>query len=181
MKVQIVAELAQGFEGRAEQARLLLRAAAAADADAAKFQLVYADELATPDYQHYGLFRTLEMPDEVWAGLAAEAAKLKIELHLDIFGSRSLRLAQEIGAGAIKLHATDIANIGLLEDVARSSVRKVFLGAGGAHLTEVEGALARLPGKEVVVLLGFQGYPTPTDTTAVDRAEPARAASGRCS
>jgi hypothetical protein len=46
MKVQIIAELAQGFEGRPEQARLLLRAAAAAGADAAKYQLVYADELA---------------------------------------------------------------------------------------------------------------------------------------
>ena len=54
MKVEIVAELAQGFEGCPEQAtKLLVKAAAKAGADAAKFQLVYADELATPDYEYY--------------------------------------------------------------------------------------------------------------------------------
>lgn len=169
MKVQIVAELAQGFEGCSKQARLLLRAAAAAGADAAKYQLVYADELATPDYKYYGLFRSLEMPDEVWAGLAAYAAEQKIELHLDIFGSRSLALAEKIGAKAVKLHGTDIANIALLDEVAQSAARRVFLGAGGAHLSEIEEAVLRLPGKNVVVLLGFQGYPTPTDTNQISR------------
>ena len=49
MQIEIIAELAQGFEGRPEQARLLIKAAASAGADAAKYQLVYADELATPD------------------------------------------------------------------------------------------------------------------------------------
>jgi N,N'-diacetyllegionaminate synthase len=67
MQIEIIAELAQGFEGRPEQARLLMKAAASAGADAAKYQLVYADELATPDYKYYDLFRSLEMPDDVWA------------------------------------------------------------------------------------------------------------------
>jgi len=169
MKIQIVAELAQGFEGRPEQARLLLRAAAAAGADAAKFQLVYADELATPDYKYYDLFRSLEMSDKVWTELVSYAGEQRIELHLDIFGSRSLALAEKIGATAIKLHGTDIANLGLLDEVARSSVQCVFLGAGGAHRSEIEEALTRLSGKRVVVLLGFQGYPTPTETNQIAR------------
>lgn len=169
MKIQIVAELAQGFEGRPEQARLLLRAAAAAGADAAKFQLVYADELATPDYKYYGLFRSLEMPDNVWAELASYAVEQGIELHLDIFGSRSLALAEKVDATAIKLHGTDIGNHGLLDEVAGSSVQRVFLGAGGAHLSEIEEAVSRLSGKKVVVLLGFQGYPTPSETNQIAR------------
>ena len=61
MKIEIVAELAQGFEGCAKQAKLLIKAAAKAGADAAKFQLVYADELATEDYEYYNLFSSLEM------------------------------------------------------------------------------------------------------------------------
>mgnify|MGYP006100741037 FL=1 len=64
MKVEIVAELAQGFEGSLEQTKLLVKAAAKAGANAAKFQLVYADELATPDYQYYDLFTDLEMTDD---------------------------------------------------------------------------------------------------------------------
>lgn len=169
MQIEIIAELAQGFEGRAEQARLLMKAAAAAGADAAKYQLVYADELATPDYKHYELFRGLEMPDEVWAGLASYANELGIRLHVDVFGLRSLRLAQQIGVSVVKLHGTDIANVGFLEHVARSSIPKVLLGAGGAHGGEIERAVQILGDKQIVVLLGFQGYPTPNETNQIAR------------
>lgn len=169
MTVEIIAELAQGFEGNPEQARLLLKAAAAAAADAAKYQLVYADELATPDYKYYELFRSLEMPDDVWHALAAEAGKLGIGLQLDIFGKRSLALAESLEVSAVKLHGTDIANVGLLQAVAVSSLNRVLLGAGGAHSDELDQAVALLDGKEVTILLGFQGYPTPNACNHIDR------------
>jgi N,N'-diacetyllegionaminate synthase len=164
MGIKIIAELAQGFEGNPQQATLLLKAAAKAGADSAKFQLIYADELATPDYKYYDLFKSLEMSDEVWQSLAYAAEEQKIELQLDIFGLRSLRLAEKIGVKTIKLHGTDIANIGLLNEVAESTVNKVFLGAGGAMLGELQNAMAILQNKEVIILLGFQGYPTPNDS-----------------
>lgn len=169
MTIEIIAELAQGFEGRPEQARLLMKAAAAAGADAAKYQLVYADELATPDYKYYELFRSLEMTDEVWKGLATYAVELGIQLHVDIFGTRSLQLAEQIGVAAVKLHGTDIANIRLLNEVANSSVQKVLLGAGGAYFSEIQQAIDILSAKDVVVLLGFQGYATPNEVNQISR------------
>lgn len=169
MKIEIIAELAQGFEGRPEQARLLVRAAANAGADAAKFQLVYADELATPDYKYYDLFRSLEMSDEVWKGLVDYATELGIELHLDIFGTKSLELAESIGVKTIKLHGTDISNIGLLNLVSKSSIPAVLLGAGGAHASELSTALEILQNKKVCVFAGFQGYPTPTNSNQISR------------
>ena len=169
MPVEIIAEIAQGFEGCPEQARLLMKAAAAAGADAAKYQLVYADELATPDYKHYDLFRSLEMPDEVWQGLSTYAAELNIKLHVDIFGTHSLQVAEQIGVATVKLHGTDIANIGLLTEVANSSLQKVLLGAGGAYSSELQQAIEILSAKEIVILLGFQGYPTPNETNQIDR------------
>jgi N,N'-diacetyllegionaminate synthase len=171
VSVEIIAELAQGFEGRPEQARMLLKAAAAAGADAAKFQLVYADELATPDYKYYDLFQSLEMPDEVWMGLAAYALDLGIKLQLDIFGMRSLNLATKIGVSTVKLHGTDISNLGLLNQVANSSVKKVLLGAGGAHLSELERAISVLSAKDLVIILGFQGYPTPNNSNQISRVQ----------
>lgn len=169
MRIEIVAELAQGFEGHPEQARLLMKAAATAGADAAKFQLVYADELATSDYKYYELFRSLEMADEVWKGLATYAAELGIQLHVDIFGTHSLQLAERISVSTIKLHGTDIANIGLLTQVANSSIQRVLLGAGGAYSSELQQAIDILSAKDVVVLLGFQGYPTPDDANQIAR------------
>lgn len=169
MTIEIIAELAQGFEGQPEQTRLLLKAAAASGADVAKFQLVFADELATPDYQHYELFKSLQMPDDFWRELSSYATELGIKLSLDIFGEHSLRLAQKIGVDSVKLHGTDIANVGLLNAVAASSVNKVLLGAGGAHASEIRLALETLANKQVVVLLGFQAYPTPTETNQISR------------
>lgn len=165
----IVAELAQGFEGNPAQAALLIRAAAKAGADAAKFQLVYADELATPDYQHHDLFRGLEMSEEAWAKLAAEAHHFGLDFQVDIFGRRSLGLAEDIGVKTVKLHGTDIANPGLLHDLSRSSVPTIMLGAGGATRHEIDLAVEHLDGKIVILLLGFQAYPTPTEANQIDR------------
>ncbi len=169
MSIEIIAELAQGFEGNPEQSRLLMRAAVSSGASAAKYQMVYADELATPDYEHYNLFKSLEMPDDVWQHLALLALDLGIELQIDVFGTRSLHLAEKIGVKTIKLHGTDIANIGLLNEVANSSIKKVLLGAGGAYLAELDMALEILSKKQVIILLGFQGYPTLTSDNQISR------------
>ena len=74
-KIKIIAEAAQGFEGDPLLARLLVRAAARAGADAVKFQLVYADEIATPSYKYYDLFKKLEMPAACWKDVAGETKK----------------------------------------------------------------------------------------------------------
>ena len=167
--IKIVAELAQGYEGKPEQTYLLLLAGARAGADAVKLQLVYAEELCTSDYKDFKLFSTLEMPDEIWQGLAKSARELNVELHLDVFGLRSLALAESIGAQAVKIHGTDMGNIGLLQAVAKTNVPTVLLGAGGAFASEIEQAVKLLPNKQVVVLLGFQGYPTLNDANQIAR------------
>jgi len=160
MKVEIIAEMAQGFEGNYNQAKLLIKAAASAGADAAKFQLVYADELATPDYEYYKLFKSLEMKDEEWLSLEKYSTQNNIKLYLDIFGIKSLSLSEKIGIKAIKLHPTDITNISLLESVSKSNINNIIIGAGGANLDEIKNALTILKNKKVDLLLGFQAYPT---------------------
>jgi N,N'-diacetyllegionaminate synthase len=167
--IKIIAELAQGFEGKPEQAQLLVLAGARAGADAVKMQLVYAEELCTPDYKDFKLFETLEMSDQVWHALAASAKKLNVELHLDVFGPRSLALAESLGAQAIKIHGTDMGNIGLLRVVAKSGIKQVLLGAGGAYLPEINQAVELMAEKQAVILLGFQGYPTPNVANQIDR------------
>ena len=133
MKIEIIAELAQGFEGSLEQAKLLVKAASKAGADSAKFQLVYADELATPGYEYYELFKTLEMEDDDWLEIKQSCDNQGIELIFDVFGESSLALAQKLNIKTIKLHATDINNIGFLHSLAISSIERIMLGAGGAY------------------------------------------------
>lgn len=167
--ITIIAEIAQGFEGNFEQSKLLIKAAAKAGADAVKFQMVYADELAMVDYQHYSLFKELEMSETQWKTLNDYASSLGSQLIVDIFGEKSLRTAENIGVNTVKVHGTDVANQGLLEAIATSSIKKVILGVGGAYWGEIEKALKVLNSKALVLLCGFQGYPTKTEDNHIVR------------
>ena len=90
-EIKIIAEIAQGFEGNFTQSKLLIKAAAKAGADAVKFQLVYADELATIDYKYFPLFKKLEMEQAKWKYLKDYALSLGSKLILDVFGKKSLK------------------------------------------------------------------------------------------
>ena len=167
--LKIIAEIAQGYEGNFEQSKLLIKAASKAGADSVKFQLVYADELATVDYQYYTLFKELEMEEEQWKLLKDYADSLKTQLIVDVFGRKSLSTAQNIGINTVKVHGTDVTNLGLLEAISTSSIEKVILGVGGAYWGEIEQALNVLKNKHLVLLCGFQGYPTKTEDNHILR------------
>ena len=109
--MKIIAENAQGFEGNPDIALDLLRCCAASGADAAKFQMIYADELCTPDYKDRAISEKVEMPDYVWENLVLEAKKIKIEIIFDVFGAQSLKLVDELGCKSVMIHATDLNNI----------------------------------------------------------------------
>jgi sialic acid synthase SpsE len=173
-KIKIIAEIAQGFEGNSTYSELFVKAAVASGADAVKFQLVFADELATADYKYYDLFKSLEMSEEVWQQISNLAIENNIALHLDIFGEKSIQLAEKIRVEAVKIHGTDIANKRLLNIVANSSIKKVILGAGGAFQNEILVALNMLKHKEVILLFGFQSYPTAISDNHINRIRLAR-------
>jgi N,N'-diacetyllegionaminate synthase len=160
--VKIIAEAAQGFEGDVSLACMLVRAAAFAKADAIKFQLVYADELATPGYAYYDLFHKLEIPDAGWAKVAREAREVGLELIFDVFGPRSVCLAKASGAAAVKIHTTDFFNHALVRQ-ALSSFATVYFSAGGISVEEIEAFLHRYRSagaQKLVMLYGFQAEPT---------------------
>lgn len=158
----IVAEAAQGFEGNPMLSRLLVRAAAAGGADVVKFQLVYADELATPDYAYFDLFHSLEMDDAAWRSVAQEASQLGVKLAFDVFGMRSLDLALELGAAAVKLHVSDFFNEPLFE-VAVRRAPEVYFSVGGIREDEVRARLEAYDcalRSKLTMMVGFQAEPT---------------------
>jgi len=162
-KIKIIAEAAQGFEGDPLLARLLVRAAGRAGADAVKFQLVYADEIATPEYKYYDLFKKLEMPAACWREVASEAKKEGIGLYFDIFGKNSLRMALALGAEGLKIHATDFYHEALLIS-ALNSGKNILISCAGLSKDELVGLFKRHPQTKtsrVSFMHGFQAEPTP--------------------
>lgn len=168
MELKIIAEVAQGYEGNEKLSELFVKAAAGAKADAVKFQIFYAEELALPDYKYYDLFKTLELPFSFWKKMAALAHELGIEFYSDVFGSESLRQLREIGADGFKIHATDINNIPLLKLAAQSGV-KIFLAVGGCLEEEIQRAMDVLYAADLTLLYGFQAEPTPVDKNNLNK------------
>ena len=163
MSVEIIAEIAQGYEGDASQARLLARGAVRAGADAVKFQLVYADEIAVPDYQYYDLFRTLEMPQSDWRDVADVVKQAEKLLYFDVFGEQSLSHAIQLGADGVKIHTTDFLNTYLIQ-IALESMPRVLISLGGVSANELAQFIEFynvMPGRHVCFMYGFQAEPTP--------------------
>ena len=162
-RVRIVAEAAQGFQGSPDLAKLLVRAAAEGHADVVKFQLVYADELATPDYQYYPLFKQLEMSDGDWGDVAADAKAAGLRLAFDVFGMRSLDAALALGAAAVKIHASDFFNE-TLTSAALARAPEVLLSAGGITVDEIAAFVksAGARARSITLMYGFQAEPTET-------------------
>ena len=169
LNLKIIAEAAQGFEGKHNIAKKLLNAAINAKSDSIKYQLVYADELCTKDYVHYKLFKSLEFKDAVWKSLKKIAIKNNIELQFDIFGNKSLKLCEKLNIKTVKIHPTDINNNGLLVSLSRSKIKNIILGVGGANYNEIIFALNKLKKKNIILMFGFQNYPTPAETNQLNR------------
>jgi len=164
----LIAEIAQGYEGNEKLVELYVRAASAAGADAIKFQVFYADELALPDYKYYQLFKSLELPFEIWGKAVNESHQRGMEFYSDIFGTDSLTKLEDIGVDGYKVHTTDINNIRLLKLISGTR-KKVFLSTGGCQLEEIKRALDILERCNVTLMYGFQAEPTELEDNNLKR------------
>jgi spore coat polysaccharide biosynthesis protein SpsF len=158
--MNIIAEVAQGFEGNLRQAELLALGAIRAGADAIKYQLVYADELATPDYQYYNFFKSLEMDDHAWESIASLIKKHQKKLFFDIYGDKSYQLAKKLGASGVKISTTDFYNEDLIKK-ALNAFETVFISIGGIPIEEIDNLVRKIALYDNFILMyGFQAEPT---------------------
>jgi sialic acid synthase SpsE len=170
-KVEIIAEIAQGFEGNEKLSQLLTKGAISTKADAVKFQLVIADELATAEYEHYPLFKSLEMLDDVWLELCSSIQKHGMKVYFDVFGLSSLDIAYKLNANGVKLSTTEFYNNKLF-DAAVEKFDKVFLSVGGIPVEDIDKKLLDLNEEtiaKICLMYGFQAEPTPLDQNNLNK------------
>jgi N,N'-diacetyllegionaminate synthase len=160
-QLEIIAEMGQGFEGSLNLGMMLSRSASNTTADAVKFQMVFADELAVKNYLHYPLFKSLELKFSEWNKIVSFLKKKDKKIYFDVFGKKSLKYSEELKADGIKIHPTDILNFDFLDIVKKSNIKKILLGIGGIKLEAIDKVVKFFDGKKNIILLnGFQAYPT---------------------
>ncbi len=151
----IIAEIGTAHEGDMGRARELIAAAAEAGADAAKFQVVLADEILHPrsgavdlpggPVPLYERFRSLERPREFYAELKDLAEARGLLFMASAFGLKSADLLRELGTEVVKIASPEVNHFPLLRRVA-SFHRPVILSSGVSTLGDLERALAILEG-----------------------------------
>ncbi len=170
--IKVIAEVANAHQGSHEIALQLALAAAESGADAIKFQIYSAEELLTRNHARYKHFKNQAFDEKTWNKLLTEARKLDIEIYADVFGLDALRIAKRNKLHGLKVHSSDLNNSRLLDEVAFFE-GKVFLAVGGSSFSEIKYAqehVSRLNKSEEIILMhGFQAYPTKIEDSKLDR------------
>ena len=170
MGVEIIAETSLAHEGSLDRAMLFARAAGGAGADAVKYQMIIADELATPDYPYFGTYRQCEMAGEAWRQLKGFVQAAGLRFYADIFGDQSLDMAGQVKADGVKLHSSDLLNLGLVRRAA-CRFERLYLHCGGTAVEELEEvvSICEGAGRSPCLLVGFQATPTPIEENRLRR------------
>ena len=168
-RTEIIAEIAQGFEGNPQLAKLLVNGAVVAGANSVKIQMVYADELCVANYPYYKLFKSLEMPVDVWSDLVTIAHNKRINIYFDIYGMESLKVAQDIGCDGVKISTTDFYNENLVQN-SFTVFENVFISTCGIPVSDIDNMVNNCPQNVALTLLhGFQAEPTPISSNNMAR------------
>ena len=157
----IIAEIANAHLGKKSIAKDLVKAAADSGADAIKFQIFQADELLEKNHNKFELFKNLQFSEKEWIDIFRIARKNKLNIFADIFGIKSANFALKQKISTFKIHSSDVTNPILLEYFSKLNHR-VLLSTAGCYPNEIEEAIKILQfrKKEIILMHGFQGYPT---------------------
>lgn len=170
----IIAEAGVNHGGDMETARKLVDTAAAAGADAVKFQAFrtehlilknvekapYQKQTTAGEESQFDMLKKLEMSTRQNRELMDYCANKGIIFLTTPFDEVSLEELDELDLPAYKIASTDLTNLPLLEKVATKR-KPIFLSTGMSYLAEVEMALACLEplNRQVVLLQCSANYP----------------------
>jgi sialic acid synthase SpsE len=158
----VLAEVASAHGGSIDTALKMLEAAFKIGADGIKFQLFRSDQLVVRRHPGRKDFDTIELAAKEWRKLLKAARASGLTLLVEAFDEASLALAAEEGADAFKVHSTDMENPEFIRAVAATGKPMLF-ATGGVPEEAVREALAIVGSAPVILLHGFQTFPTPVE------------------
>ncbi len=178
-RVFIIAEAGVNHNGSIEIARRLIDVAAAAGADAVKFQTFKADKLTCMNVQkaeyqkqttgagesQYDMLKRLELTLDMHESLIDYCNEKQIMFLSTPFDIESVDMLNALNMSIMKIPSGEITNLPYLRKIAGLK-KKIILSTGMSTFEEVEAALATLKeyGAEDITLLHCNTqYPTPAE------------------
>ena len=163
----IIAEIGSVHDGSFGNAVKLIEAAAAAGADAAKFQthIAGAETLRNapmPSYfkgePRFEYFERTGFTRGQWRELKQACDANNVMFLSSPFSLEAVDLLEDVGVGTYKIPSGEVTNIPLLERV-RQTGKPVLLSSGMSDWSELDAAMAALKGAPVTILQCTSAYP----------------------
>jgi N,N'-diacetyllegionaminate synthase len=171
----ITAEVAQAHEGSLGMAHAFIDTAAAAGADAIKFQTHIAHAESTlrepwrvkfsiQDNSRFDYWKRMEFTEDQWLGLKRHADEAGLIFLSSPFSNQAVEMLHRIGVGAWKVASGEINNIPLLEKMIQLR-HPIIISSGMSPLTELDSAvsLVKEAGLPVGILQCTSEYPCPPE------------------
>lgn len=165
---EIIAEIGSSHAGSKEKALALIRFAAEAGADWAKFQLFTGDDLWHSSDARLETTRQLSLPEAWLPELKETCESYGLKFLCTPFSPRAVEVLERLNVGAYKIASGDLTYLPLVEAVGKTG-KPVFLSVGASGYKEINAAWRLLPKQNVVLLHCVPGYPTPPSQANLPR------------
>lgn len=176
----VIAEVAQSHDGSLGLAHAFIDAAAAAGADAIKFQTHIAQAESTrdepwripfskQDASRYDYWKRMEFDADQWRGLCDHATEKGLMFLSSAFSVAAVDLLSQLPMPAWKVGSGEFASADLLNAMTATG-RPVLLSTGMSSWVEIDAAVARLRGGGAPFAL-FQctsRYPSPLEDVGLN-------------
>jgi N,N'-diacetyllegionaminate synthase len=167
--VMVVAEIASAHEGDPDLAIRLAKAALDAGADAVKFQIFQRDNLVASCNHLYDEFGIIQLEFRDWDRVLTEIASGGAQIFVEPFDLESITFSEKMGVvHGYKIPASNIQDKQYLEAISETD-GLVHLSVGGATWDEITEALDLLSCESLVLIHGFQNFPTEIDDIELSR------------
>lgn len=183
----VIAEIAQAHDGSLGQAHAYVDCAAAAGADAVKFQTHIAAAESTAaepwrvkfskqDETRFDYWRRMEFSPGQWAGLKRHAEEKGLVFLSSPFSGEAVELLRGLGVSAWKVASGELTNLPMIREMAKDG-RPIMLSTGMSPLAEIDPAveIARAAGAPFAVFQCTTKYPSPPESIGLNVLDELRA------
>jgi len=130
--------------------------------DAIKFHImINVDDYITKSHKLYDLYNRMRMPKEQWMQILSKAKSAGFETVVMVDDKAAIDFVKDniVLIDVMELHAIALNNIEMLRK-AKDVRIPLILGVGGSQIDDIKFALDFLKRKDVLLMHGFQNYPT---------------------
>jgi N,N'-diacetyllegionaminate synthase len=161
---KLIAETACHHEGDYPfMKELVTRICETSNADIVKFHITLdLDEYMNKDHDDYKIVKSWMFGAERWEELIGIVRKNNKELMLLLNDTKAIDFATQFNPEMVEIHSVCL-NVPRLQRAVIENIdskAKVVIGIGGCSLDEITQAVQCFLDREIVLMFGFQNYPT---------------------